>query len=215
MVNPRDLRLYLCTDRVLALRRPIIEAVEAAVAGGVTMVQLREKTASTRDFYRLALEIHALTRRCHLPLVINDRLDIALAIGAEGIHLGQSDLPLPVARRLAGNAMFIGLSASTQEEALRAQAEGADYLGVGAVYPTGTKADAGGAIGLEELARIRAAVHIPVAAIGGVNEGNAPQVMETGVAGIAVISGILSRPDIEAAARNLRRIVDERRVAPF
>lgn len=210
MVNPRDLRLYLCTDQVIALGRPIIEAVEAAVAGGVTMVQLREKTASTRDFYRLALEIHALTQCLHLPLVINDRLDIALAIGAEGLHLGRSDLPLPVARRLAGNALFIGLSASTVEEALRAQAEGADYLGVGAVYPTGTKSDAGGAIGLEQLARIQAAVHIPVAAIGGVNEGNAAQVMETGVAGIAVISGILSQPDIEAAARNLRRIVDER-----
>jgi thiamine-phosphate pyrophosphorylase len=172
------------------------------------MVQLREKIVSTGDFYQIALEIHAITRRCHLPLVINDRLDIALAVGAEGLHLGQSDLPLPAARRLAGNRLFIGLSASTEEEALRAQAEGADYLGVGAVYPTGSKDDAGEAIGLERLAAIRAAVPIPVVAIGGVNEANAARVMETGVAGIAVISGILSQPNIEAAARNLRRIVD-------
>jgi thiamine-phosphate pyrophosphorylase len=211
MLNPQDLRLYLCTDRVLTLGRPITQAVEAAIAGGVTMVQLREKTASTREFYRIALEVYALTRRHHIPLVINDRLDIALAIGAEGLHLGRSDLPLSVARRLAGNRMFIGLSASTVEEALRAQAEGADYLGVGAVYPTGSKADAGEAIGLEGLAAIRAAVPIPVAAIGGVNEANAAKVMEAGVAGIAVISGILSQPDIEAAARNLRCIVDSGR----
>ncbi|MDR2247136.1 MAG: thiamine phosphate synthase [Treponema sp.] len=211
MLIHQDLRLYLCTDRALTLGRPITQAVEAAIAGGVTLVQLREKTASTEEFYRIALAIHALTRPYHLPLVINDRLDIALAVGAEGLHLGQSDLPLSVARRLAGSRMFIGLSASTVEEALRAQAEGADYLGVGPVYPTCSKADSGESIGLEGLAAIRAAVHIPVAAIGGINEANAAQVMEAAVAGIAVISGILSQPDIEAAARNLRRIVDSGR----
>jgi thiamine-phosphate pyrophosphorylase len=122
--------------------------------------------------------------------------------------MGQSDLPLPAARRLAGKDMFIGLSASTVEEALRAQAEGADYLGVGAVYPTGSKADAGEAIGLQGLAEIRAAVKIPVVGIGGVNAGNAAEVMAAGADGIALISGILSQPDIQEAARNLRRILD-------
>ena len=209
MLNPQELLLYLCTDRVLSLGRPITEAVEAAVAGGVTMVQIREKAASTGDFYRIALEVQAVTRRYHIPLVINDRLDIALAVGAGGLHLGQSDLPLPAARRLAGNKLFIGISASTVEEALRAEAEGADYLGAGAVYPTGSKADAGEVIGLEGLEEIRAAVKIPVVGIGGVNASNAAEVMKTGAAGIAVISGILSRPDIGEAARNLRRILDE------
>jgi thiamine-phosphate pyrophosphorylase len=208
-LNPADLLLYLCTDRVLSLGRPITEAVEEAVAGGVTMVQLREKAASTGEFYRIALEVQAITRRFHVPLVINDRLDIALAVGAEGLHIGQSDLPLSAARRLGGTTLFIGVSVSTVKEALDAQAAGADYLGVGAVYPTGSKADAGEAIGLEGLAGIRAAVGIPVVAIGGVNGANAAAVMGTGVAGIAVISGILSRPDIRAAARNLRMILDE------
>ncbi|MDR1618466.1 MAG: thiamine phosphate synthase [Treponema sp.] len=210
MLAAKDLLLYLCTDRVLALGRPITEAVEAAIAGGVTMVQLREKDASTGDFYRIALEVQAITRRHRVPLVINDRLDIALAVGAEGLHIGQSDLPLPAARRLAGNTMFIGVSVGTVEKALRAQRQGADYLGVGAVYPTGSKADAGEAIGLEGLATICAAVKIPVAAIGGVNTANAAEVMKTGAAGIAVISGILSRPDIKEAAQNLRRILDDR-----
>ncbi|MDR1950525.1 MAG: thiamine phosphate synthase [Spirochaetaceae bacterium] len=208
MLDPRSLLLYLCTDRVLALGRPITEAVEAAIAGGVTMVQLREKDASTGEFYRIAREVLAVTRPFHVPLVINDRLDIALAIGAEGLHMGQSDLPLPAARRLAGKDMFIGLSASTVEEALRAQAEGADYLGVGAVYPTGSKADAGEVISLQGLAEIRAAVKIPVVGRGGVNAGNAAEVMAAGADGIALISGILSQPDIQEAARNLRRILD-------
>jgi thiamine-phosphate pyrophosphorylase len=172
------------------------------------MVQLREKGASTGEFYRIALEVRAVTRRFHVPLVINDRPDIALAVGAEGLHLGQSDLPLPAARRLVGETMFIGVSASTAEEALRAEAEGADYLGVGAVYPTGSKADAGEAIGPGGLAAICAAVKIPVAGIGGVNAANAAEVKKTGAAGIAVISGILSQPDIREAARNLRRILD-------
>jgi thiamine-phosphate pyrophosphorylase len=208
MLVPKDLLLYLCTDRVLALGRLIAEAVEAAIAGGVTMVQLREKDASTGEFYRIALEVKALTRRHHVPLVINDRLDIALAVEAEGLHIGQSDLPLPAARRLAGEKLFIGVSASTVEDALRAEAEGADYLGVGAVYPTGSKADTGEAIGLEGLAAICAAVKIPVAGIGGVNASNAAEVIRAGAGGIAVLSGILSRPDIEEAARNLRGILD-------
>ncbi|MDR2798619.1 MAG: thiamine phosphate synthase [Treponema sp.] len=209
MVTAQNFLLYLCTDRILSLGRPITEAVEAAIAGGVTMVQLREKEVSTGEFYRIALDVRTVTRHHHVPLVINDRLDIALAVSAEGLHIGQSDLPLSVARRLAGNRLFIGFSASTVEEARRAQAEGANYLGVGAVYPTGSKADAGEAIGLNRLAEICAAVNIPVVGIGGINAANAAEVMKTGAAGIAVISGILSKPDIQDAARNLRVIVNE------
>jgi thiamine-phosphate pyrophosphorylase len=205
MLNPRDLRLYLCTDQVLSLGRPITEAVEAALAGGVTMVQLREKEVSSREFYEIALKIKAITQKHGIPLVINDRPDIALAVGAEGIHIGQSDLPLPVVRKLAGKALFIGVSAGTVEEALAAQREGADYLGVGAVYPTGSKADAGDAIGLAGLLAVRQAVSIPVVGIGGIGPRNAGEVRKTGAAGIAVISAILSQPDITEAARALRR----------
>jgi thiamine-phosphate pyrophosphorylase len=212
MLNPKDLLLYLCTDRVLALGRPIAAAVEEAVTEGVTMVQLREKKASSREFYEIALELRTLTRRHHVPLVIDDRLDIALAVGAEGLHIGQSDLPLAAARQLAGKDMFIGVSVSTVEEALEAERNGADYLGAGAVYPTGSKADAGEAVGLERLAAICAAAKIPVVGIGGVNVDNAGAVIKAGAAGIAVISGILSQPSIGGAARGLRRVLDEGKI---
>jgi thiamine-phosphate diphosphorylase len=206
------LRLYLCTDRVLSLGRPIGEAVAAAVAGGVTMVQLREKEASSREFYETALELRALTRRLGVPLVINDRLDIALAVAADGLHIGQSDLPLKTARRLAGRDMFIGVSTGSLEEALAAERDGADYLGVGAVYPTGSKADAGEAIGIRGLAEICAAVRIPVVGIGGLHAGNAGEALGAGAAGIAVISAILSQPDMEGAAQGIREALD--RAAP-
>jgi thiamine-phosphate pyrophosphorylase len=207
MLNPKDLLLDLCTDQILALGRPLSAAVEEAIAGGVTMVQLREKDTSSRGFYETALAVQAITRRRHVPLIINDRLDIALAVGAEGVHIGQSDLPLSAARRLAGREMIIGVSASTVEEAREAERGGADYLGVGAVYPTGSKADAGDAIGLERLREVIAAVKIPAVGIGGVNPGNAGAVMRAGAAGIAVISAILSQPDICEAARKLRAVL--------
>jgi thiamine-phosphate pyrophosphorylase len=206
------LRLYLCTGRLLSpgqpLREAVAAAVAAAVAGGVTMVQLREKEASGREFYETARELRSLTRRLAIPLVINDRLDIALAVGAEGLHIGQSDLPLKTARRLAGRRMFIGVSAASVEEALAAERDGADYLGAGAVYPTASKADTGEAIGIPGLAEICAAVRIPVVGIGGLTEENAGAVLEAGAAGIAVISAILSRPDREDAARRLREALD-------
>jgi thiamine-phosphate pyrophosphorylase len=203
------LGLYLCTDRLLSLGRPLTEAVDAAVAGGVTMVQLREKEASGREFYEIARELRELTLRLGVPLVINDRVDIALAVNADGIHIGHRDLPPKVARRLVGRRMFIGVSAGSVEEALAAERDGADYLGAGAVYPTGSKADAGEAIGLRGLAEICAAVSIPVAAIGGLFAGNAGEAREAGVAGIAVISAILSQPDMEKAARRLREVLDQ------
>ncbi|MDR3130394.1 MAG: thiamine phosphate synthase [Treponema sp.] len=208
----RALGLYLCTDRLLSFGRPIGESVAAAVSGGVTMVQLREKDASSREFYEIALEIRALTRRLGIPLLVNDRLDIALAAGADGLHIGQSDLPLKKARRLAGRGLLIGVSVSRVEEALAAERDGADYLGAGAVYPTGSKANAGEAIGVKGLSDICAAVRIPVAAIGGINAGNAGAAIDAGASGIAVISAILSQPDIEAAARRLREVLDKARI---
>ena len=207
MLNPKDLLLYLCTDRLLAMGRPITQSVEQAIQGGVTMVQLREKDASTRDFYQIALEVQAVTRRHGIPLAVNDRLDIALAIGADGVHLGQSDMPLEVARRLVGSRMFIGISAATAESALAAQKAGADYIGAGPVYPTGSKDDAGDAIGIAQLAAVCGAVSIPVVAIGGISAGNTPGIMESGADGIAVISAILSQPDITLAARALRALL--------
>jgi thiamine-phosphate pyrophosphorylase len=209
MLNRQDLLLYLCTDRVLSMGRPILQAVEDALEGGVTMVQLREKDASAREFYEIALKVRALTKSRRIPLVINDRLDIALATGADGLHIGQSDLPLPDARRLAGKALFIGVSVSSPEEAARAEAEGADYLGAGAVYPTGSKADAGDAIGLERFRLICSAVKIPVVGIGGVNAENAEALMRAGAAGISVISALLSQSDIREAARCLRAVLDK------
>ena len=203
----KALRLYLCTDRVLALGRPLPEALETAIAGGVTMVQLREKDATSREFYDIALTVRELTRRHNIPLVINDRLDIALAVDADGLHIGQSDLPLETVRRIAGQRLFVGVSAGNLQEALQAEAVGADYLGVGAVFPTGSKADAGQAIGPEGLRAICGAVHIPVVGIGGINPSNAAAVMQSGAAGIAVISAILSQQDIRAAAENLMRSI--------
>ena len=207
MLNPKDLLLYLCTDRLLAMGRSITQAVEQAIQGGVTMVQLREKDASTRDFYQVALEVQAITRRHGIPLVVNDRLDIALAIGADGVHLGQGDMPIEVARRLVGSRMFIGISAATAESALAAQKAGADYIGTGPVYPTGSKDDAGDAIGIAQLAAVCGAVSIPVVAIGGISAGNTPGIMESGADGIAVISAILSQPDITLAAKALRALL--------
>ena len=199
-----DLLLYLCTDQGYLGSRNFAEIMEEAIAGGVTMLQIREKNACTREFFEMACIARNITKARRIPLVINDRLDVALAVEADGLHIGQSDLPLQAARKIAGGKLFIGVSAGTVEDALAAEKDGADYLGVGAVFPTGSKDDAGSAIGLEGLARICAAVKIPVAGIGGIGLANAADVMKTGAAGIAVISAILAQKDIKAASETLR-----------
>ena len=149
----------------------------------------------------------ALTNRCNVPLIINDRLDIALAVGAAGVHLGQDDIPLAAARRITGKDFIIGVSARYPKDALTAEREGADYLGTGALFPTGTKADAG-VIGLRGLAEVLSSVSIPVVGIGGISPANAQDVITAGASGIAVISAILSQDDIYGAAATLRAIVD-------
>ncbi len=201
-----DYSLYLVTDRGLMTTPTLEEAVEQAIDGGCTLVQLREKNASSREFYRSAVSVKKVTDRRGVPLIINDRLDIALASGAAGVHLGQSDLPAAAARRILGPDKIVGVSASTPAQAEAAQAAGADYLGVGAMFPTGTKTDAD-IISMEELKKIRAAVSIPIVAIGGINLRTAPLFRGTGIDGFAVVSAILARKDIRAAARGLRNIL--------
>jgi len=203
-MNRHDLLLYLCTDQGYLGERSFADIIEEAIAGGVTMLQIREKNACTREFFEMACVARNITKARRIPLVINDRLDVALAVDADGLHIGQSDLPLKAARKIAGSKLFIGVSAGTVEDALAAEKDGADYLGIGAVFPTGSKDDAGSAIGLEGLARICAAVKIPVVAIGGIGLANAADVMKSGAAGIAVISAILAQKDIKAASETLK-----------
>ena len=197
-----ELTLYMVTDRRWLGRRSLEEDVEEALMGGATLVQIREKEISSRAYLELAGKVKAVTDRYGVPLIVNDRIDIALAVDAGGVHVGPDDLPVSVARRLLGPDKIVGASASSLEEALTFQVQGADYLGVGAVFPTATK-QVTEKVDLETLARIKAAVRIPVAAIGGIDAGNAPEVMKTGVDGVAVVSAILNRSDIREATRGL------------
>lgn len=208
MVNkPRvDYTLYLVTDRSFLGQRDLAKSVKEAVLGGATLVQLREKDVSSLDFYVLAQKVKAVTDHYQIPLIINDRLDIALAVDAAGLHVGQNDLPAAVARRILGPDKILGVSAARLAEALRAQEESADYLGVGAVFPTATKDDAR-AVAVDELQKIKEAVTIPVVAIGGINEQNLPALKETGIDGIAVVSAVLGKEDIRKAARDLMKII--------
>ncbi|MCE5264145.1 MAG: thiamine phosphate synthase [Deltaproteobacteria bacterium] len=201
-----DYTLYLVTDRRWLGERSLWEGVEEAILGGATIVQLREKEVSSREFLELAQKVKAVTDRYRIPLIVNDRIDIALAAGADGVHVGPEDLTVPVARKLLGKGKIIGASAATVGEALSLQAEGADYLGVGAVFPTATK-QATDQVSLEELREIKAALRIPVVAIGGIDVGNAVPVMATGVDGVAVVSAVMARKEIREAARQLFSLV--------
>ncbi len=205
-----DCRLYLVTDRRWLGGRELEDVVEEALQGGVTLLQLREKDISSRDYYDLAVKVKERTDKYRVPLIINDRLDIALAVGAAGVHLGLDDLPVPAARRILGEERIIGASAATVVEALRFEAEGADYLGVGAVFPTATK-PGNEEVGFADLRRIKAAVRIPVAAVGGISAAHVDDVMATGVDGVAVVSAIMAQENIGAAARQLATLIDRYR----
>lgn len=194
-----DYSLYLVTDRLRMRTATLVEAVEQAALGGCTMIQLREKDIGTGDFYDLALEIKRVTDRYAIPLLINDRIDIAMAVGAAGVHIGQSDMPAAIARRVVGRDMLLGVSVSCAKEAKRAAAAGVDYLGVGAMFPTKTKPDAP-FVSLEELKKIRRAVSLPIVAIGGIRQENAGLFAPMGINGLAVISAIIGQPDIKQAA---------------
>ena len=198
-----DYTLYLVTDRQLMNCDSLTEAVEQAILGGCTMIQLREKELPSLEFYNQAVAVKQVTERYHIPLIINDRIDIAMAVQAAGVHIGQHDLPAATVRKVIGENMLLGVSASSIAEAIQAQQDGADYLGVGAMFPTGTKTDAD-SVSMEELQKIRAAVSLPIVVIGGINKGNAGRFKPMGIDGLAVVSAIIAQSDIKAAAAELK-----------
>ena len=203
-----DYTLYLCTDRKLMSCDTVEQLVERSLEGGVSVVQLREKDCSSRDFLALAKSVKKITDRFDVPLIINDRLDICMAADAAGVHLGQSDIPCDVARKLLGGNKIIGVSAALPEEAAKAQADGADYLGVGAVFATSTKTNTR-PVTPEIIRQIRAAVTIPFVVIGGVNAENITQLYGLGINGAAVVSAVASQPDITQAAGVMRKACEK------
>ncbi len=208
--------VYLVTDEDLSAGRSTVETVEAAIRGGVDIVQLREKSASANERYELGRELRELTREAGVPLIVNDRVDLAAALDADGVHLGDDDLPVSVAREQLGEAAIIGRSVSTPEAARRAEDAGADYLGVGAVFATDSKDDVPPeemGIGLDRIRAVRAATDLPFVGIGGVTSDNAADVVEAGADGVAVISAITGAEDPEAATRELAEAVRGREVS--
>lgn len=199
-----DYTLYLCTDRGLMTTKTIEESVELAIQGGVTLVQLREKDCSSKDFYETAIRVKKITDQYNVPLIIDDRVDIALAVDAAGVHVGQSDLPATVVRSIMGNEKIVGVSAATVEEAVKAQKDGADYIGVGAMFSTSTKKNTRN-VSMDLLAKIRKAVDIPIVVIGGINQSNAAGFAGTGINGLSVVSAIVAQKDIKKAAQDLKQ----------
>ena len=203
--SPARWRLYVITDERIGRGRSHLQIAEAAIRGGADVVQLRDKTASSRMLYDIALQLRRLTREAGVPFVVNDRLDIALAADADGVHVGREDLPASVVRRILGPGKILGVSAETVEEAVTAEKEGADYLGVGPVFEArGSKADAGEPLGLDLIARIRRGCLLPIVAIGGINAENARSVRDAGADAAAVISAVASAEDIAQSARILK-----------
>ncbi|WP_037353512.1 thiamine phosphate synthase [Selenomonas sp. FC4001] len=205
-ITAAALQLYAVTDSRWLNGAALAEAVEKALAGGVTCVQLREKQLPFDEFLRTAKEIKSLCQSYHVPFIVDDNLDIALACDADGLHIGQNDMPAAKARKLLGPDKILGVSAQTVEQAIAACRDGADYLGVGAVFPTGTKTDAV-EVPLDTLKAITAAVDIPVVAIGGIGADNIAELSGTGIAGAAVVSAIFAQDDIKKAAANLRQLM--------
>lgn len=200
--------LCLVTDRDLCGARPLEAVVLESVRGGVTSVQLREKHLATRAFVATAARLKALLAPFGIPLIINDRVDVALAVGANGVHVGQDDMPCETVRHLMGPTALIGLSVECWEDVVRAQDQPVDYLGVSPIFATPTKTDTRGAWGLEGLARIRAFSRHPLVAIGGLNEANIPAVVRAGAEGIAVVSALCAAPDPRCAAEALSHCIE-------
>lgn len=200
-----DYTLYLVTDQGLMSTATIEESVDLAIEGGCTLVQLREKNLSSKRFYETAVRIREITIKRNVPLIINDRVDIALAVNADGVHIGQDDIPASIVRKILGPDRIMGVSAGNLSEALAAVEDGADYLGIGAMYSTNTKTDAD-IVTREELSRIRKAVKIPIVVIGGINKETIPDFNDTRIDGLAVVSGIVAQKDVAAAARELKEL---------
>lgn len=204
-----DLSLYLVTDRTLSLGRSLEDVVEEAVKGGVTMVQLREKDCSSADFYELAIKLKNLLAPYKVPLIINDRLDIALASDAEGLHIGQSDLPYSVARKLMGSDKIIGLSVENTEDVIEANNLDVDYIGISPVFDTKTKNDTAKALGIAGVKEIsKLSIH-PSVGIGGINQSNVKDIITAGADGISVVSAIMSANDPKASAETLIKIIKQ------
>jgi len=204
-----DYGLTLVTDRELCLGRSLTEVVDAAVRGGTGIVQLREKSCDSRQFYELAKALRELLRPRAIPLIINDRADIALAVEAEGLHIGQSDLPLRAAREIMGPNAIIGLSVESEADVRAAEAVAIDYFGLSPVFSTPTKTDTNTPLGLAGVGRIRPLTPLPLVAIGGISAANAAEVLAAGADGVAVVSAICSAPDPEQAARSLKKTIDQ------
>jgi len=209
-----DWSVYLVTGESLSAGRTTVEIVEDAIAGGVSVVQLRDKDRPVRERYETGQRIRELTRDADVPLIVNDRVDLAALLSADGVHLGDDDLPVRAARRLLGEGAIVGRSVSTVEEAVEAEAAGADYLGVGTVYRTGSKDDIPEethGVGPERVADIAATVEVPIVGIGGVTAENASEVVEAGADGVAVITEVTRAEDPEAATAALRETVERGR----
>jgi thiamine-phosphate pyrophosphorylase len=199
-----DYSLYLVTDRALSLGRSNLEIIRAAVGGGVTVVQLREKQATTKGFYEEGLKIKDFLKLNGIPLIINDRIDIALALDAEGVHLGQDDMPVNIARLILGPYKIIGASVFTPEEARAAESLGADYLGLSPIFVTETKPELTEQVGTGSISLVSRSVQIPVVGIGSMNEANAYAAVRAGLDGVAVVSAICSQKDPKAAAAAIK-----------
>jgi thiamine-phosphate pyrophosphorylase len=211
-MNPRfDLSLYLVTDPEMTARRGLVETVAAAVEGGVTMVQLRHKNAPAQAMVEAGRALHALLAPRGIPLMVNDRIDVAHAIGAEGVHVGQDDLPPAAARAILGPRAIIGLSITGESQLAGCDPAVVDYVGLGPLFPTGTKADAARVLGEAAFAAIRPRLHCPTVAIGGITALNAARAIAAGADGIAVVSAICAASDPRAAAQVLRATVNAAR----
>ncbi len=204
-----DYSLYLVTDRNLTNGRDLINVIKEAVTGGVSVVQLREKDCSSRDFYNIALEVKNFLKTLNIPLIINDRLDIALAVNAQGLHIGQSDIPYQVARRIMGKGAIIGLSVETIQDAIDAEKLDVDYLGISPVFSTNTKLDIAKPLGLEGIKKIKSLSSHKLVGIGGINIDNVEKLFEAGVDGVAVVSAICSADSPEAASREFTNKINK------
>ncbi len=204
-LSPLD--LYVVTDSRLAGERGNLWTIEEAIAGGADVVQLREKDMSTLEMILLGQALRELTRRHGVLFVVNDRVDVALAVEADGVHVGQADMPARLVRKLVGPDMIVGVSATTLAQAVRAAEDGADYLGVGPIYPTGTKPDAAPVTGPWLVTAAKRETGLPIVAIGGIGPGNAAEVVAAGADGVAVISAIVGKPDPRAEARKIKEAV--------
>ena len=203
-----DMTLYFITDSTGLDEQEFLRITECALEGGATIVQIREKNKTTREYISFAEKVHKLTQKYNVPLIIDDRVDVALAVGAEGVHLGQTDMPIDLARRLLGDDIIIGATTKTVEQALKAQSQGADYLGVGAIYPTTTKVQTV-LTPVETLRDICSAVNIPVNAIGGLNEDNVYVLENSGISGFCVVSAIMKAKDPKEKTEKLLKLARE------